>query len=394
MATIPSFPADLSDIVDKVATASRLSFEDGVRLLEHPDLLSVGQLANSVRERLHGNITYYNKNLHLNATNVCEAGCVFCSFARLEEGMPSAYTMSLEQAEEWISKRILPGMTEIHIVNGLNPNLSWEYYPSLLRMIRLKFPQLHIKAFTAVEIHYFAEKYGMTYERVLKELVAAGLGSLPGGGAEIFAPRARRKLCDDKVDAAGWLAVHRTAHKMGLFSNCTMLYGTIEQPAERIDHLVRLRELQDETNGFQAFIPLAYHPENNKLGKIPAPTGADDLRLMAVSRLMLDNIPHIKAYWVMLGVKTAQLAQRFGANDIDGTVTEEKIYHMAGSDSPNSLSEEQLCRLIKSVGRRPVERTTTYEVISSSATNSGAEDRPEIFISHDSRSSQTLRLRA
>jgi aminodeoxyfutalosine synthase len=353
----------LEEIAQKVYDGEPLSSEDGLVLLEHPDLLTVAQLANFVREKLHGDITYYNKNLHLNATNVCEASCVFCSFARLKEGMPSAYTMKIADAEKWISERYVPGMTEIHIVNGLNPDLSWEYYLDLLRMIKVKFPALHLKAFTAVEIHYFAEKYGKSYEQVLTELMQAGLGSLPGGGAEIFASRARRKLCGDKVDGAGWLSVHRTAHKLGLKSNCTMLYGTIETPAERIDHLVQLRTLQAETGGFQAFIPLAYHPENNKLGRIPAPTGMDDLRMIAVSRLMLHNIPHIKAYWVMLGVKIAQIAQRFGANDMDGTVIEEKIYHMAGSRSPDSLTEKDLIRLIKAAGRNPVERTTVYTLV-------------------------------
>jgi len=353
----------LAEISEKVANGTRLSLADGVTLLEHPDFLTVAQLANSVRERLHGNVTYYNKNLHLNATNVCEASCVFCSFARLKEGMPSAYTMKINDAKKWIVERFVPGMTEIHIVNGLNPDLTWEYYLDLLRMIRADFPTLHIKGFTAVEIHYFAEKYNKSYETVLLELMQAGLASLPGGGAEIFAPRVRRKICRDKVDGDGWIEVHRTAHRLGLKSNCTMLYGTIETGVERIEHLIKLRELQDETGGLQAFIPLAYHPENNKLGKIGAPTGADDLRMIAVSRLMLDNIPHIKAYWVMLGIKIAQVAQRFGSNDMDGTVTEEKIYHMAGSRSPDALTEDDLLKLILAAGRQPVERTTVYELV-------------------------------
>ena len=355
----------LSKIRDKVLSGETLSLEDGVRLFQEPDLLGVGQLANVVREKLHGDITYYNRNLHLNSTNVCEADCLFCSFARLREGMPQAYTMSPQKALEWIRERHKPGMTEIHIVNGLNPDLTFDYYLDLLREIRTHYPTLHIKAFTAVEIHYFAEKYGMSYGDVLEQLVEAGLGSLPGGGAEMFAPRARKKLCRDKVDADGWLEVHRTAHQMGLKTNCTMLYGTIETLEERVDHLIRLRSLQEETDGFQAFIPLAYHPENNRLGAIGAPSGADDLRTIAVSRLILNNIPHIKAYWVMLGVKIAQLAQRFGANDLDGTVTEEKIYHMAGSQSPNSMSVEDLENLIREVGRKPVERTTTYGIIRS-----------------------------
>lgn len=353
----------LSDIEAKVAAQEPLSFEDGCKLWRHPNLLEVGLLANQVRERLHGNLTYYNWNLHLNSTNVCEADCIFCSFARLKTGMPEAYSMSIEQAQTWIRERYRPGMTEIHIVNGLNPDLDFTYYLDLLRMIRRQFPALHIKAFTAVEIHYFAEKYGMTYARVLEQLMQAGLGSIPGGGAEIFAPRARKKLCRDKVDAKGWLEVHRTAHRLGLRSNCTMLYGTIETIEERVDHLMQLRNLQQETNGFQVFIPLAFHADGNRLQNLPPPTGVEDLRTIAVSRLLLDNIPHIKAYWVMLGVKTAQTAQFFGANDMDGTVTEEKVYHMAGSQAPQSLSIDELRRVIRCAGREPVERTTTYQLV-------------------------------
>lgn len=357
------FSKNLTPIAEKVFAAEPLSLEDGIALFQEPDLLAVGQLANFVREKLHADITYFNHNLHLNSTNVCEADCIFCSFARLKSGMSQAYTMNLETAINWIRERIHPRMTEIHIVNGLNPDLTFSYYLDLLAAIKLNFPSLHIKAFTAVEIHYFAEKYAKSYEEVLKELMAVGLGSLPGGGAEIFAPRARKKLCGDKVDAEGWLEVHRIAHSLGLKSNCTMLYGTIEKLEERVDHLIRLRELQAETGGFQAFIPLAFHPENNRLGPIGSPTGADDLRTIAVSRLMLNNIPHIKAYWVMLGIKTAQIAQRYGANDIDGTVIEEKIYHMAGAKTPNALGITELIELIKDIGRRPVERTTTYEII-------------------------------
>jgi aminodeoxyfutalosine synthase len=351
-------------ITEKIEHGIPLSMEEGLALLDSSDLLSIGQLANKVRERLHGDITYFNWNLHLNATNVCEANCLFCSFARLKEGMPNAYTMNIAQAKQWITERYRPGMTEIHIVNGLNPNLSFDYYTDLLRMIREAFPTLHIKAFTAVEIHYFAEKYAMSYREVLERLIEAGLGSLPGGGAEIFSPRARKKICDDKVDADGWLEVHRTAHALGIKTNCTMLYGTIETGEERIDHLMRLRKLQSQTNGFQVFIPLAFHADGNRMARIPPPTAVDDLKMIAVSRLMLDNIPHIKAYWVMLGVKTAQTAQLFGANDIDGTVTEEKIYHMAGSHSPDALTIDEIKRVIIAAGRKPIERTTTYDIVS------------------------------
>ncbi|MCB0358454.1 MAG: radical SAM protein, partial [Bdellovibrionales bacterium] len=232
----------LSRIEEKVADGESLSFEDGVALFETPDLLRVGQLANSVRERLHGDRTFYNRNLHLNSTNICEADCIFCSFARLKSGMPQAYAMSVPQALEWIRERFDPRMTEIHIVNGLNPDLPFDYYTGLLSAIREEFPTLHLKAFTAVEIHYFAEKFGMSYREVLERLREAGLGSLPGGGAEVFAPRARKKLCRDKVDADGWLQVHGEAHALGLKTNCTMLYGTIETVEERVDHLLRLRE--------------------------------------------------------------------------------------------------------------------------------------------------------
>lgn len=350
-------------ISEKVLSNQPLTLEDGVVLYNHPNLLDVGQLANTLREKLHGDVTYFNWNLHLNSTNVCEANCLFCSFARLEMGMPKAYTMSIDDARAWIEKRYHQGMTEIHIVNGLNPNLSFEYYEDLLRMIRESFPALHIKAFTAVEIHYFAEKYGLSYEAVLKKLIAAGLGSLPGGGAEIFSDRVRKKICRDKVDADGWLNVHRTAHQLGLRTNCTMLYGTIETVEERVDHLIRLRELQDQTGGFQVFVPLAFHPDGNRMERVPPPTAVDDLRTIAVSRLMLNSIPNIKAYWVMLGIKTAQTAQFFGANDMDGTVTEEKVYHMAGSRSPDALTIEEIKRLIRAAGRTPVERTTTYDIV-------------------------------
>jgi aminodeoxyfutalosine synthase len=358
-----------------------IPFELGVALLQHDDLLGIGQLAHSVREKLHGRICYYNWNLHLNSTNVCEADCLFCSFARLEEGMPSAYTMTIQQAENWIKERYKPGMTEIHIVNGLNPNLPFSYYTQLLRMIKTNFPKLHIKGFTAVEVHYFAEKFGMSYKQVLEELVTAGLGSLPGGGAEIFAPRFRKKICRDKVDGLGWLDVHKTAHLMGLKTNCTMLYGCIETPEEIIDHLVQLRDLQTQTGGFQTFIPLAYHSEGNRMAQLGSPTGFDDLRMIAVSRLMLHNIPHIKAYWVMLGVKTAQVALRFGANDLDGTVTEEKIYHMAGSQSPDELAISSIKRLIERAGCEPVERTTTYEIITPEASLQARTSEPQEQIS-------------
>lgn len=355
--------AELRPIAEKVIAGERLDFADGVTLMTSHDLLTIGRLANHVRERQHGDKTYFNQNFHLNATNVCESNCLFCSFARLEEHMPQAYTMSLDQAFAKVDELATPQTTEVHIVNGLHPGLPWHYYTDLLRGIKARRPNLHIKGFTAVEIHYFAEKFAKTYEQVLGELREAGLDSMPGGGAEIFAERVRRKLCADKVDGPGWLQVHRTAHRMGLKSNCTMLYGHIETPEERIDHMIRLRELQDETGGFQTFIPLAFHHDGNRMRKLPEPTGFDNLKTYAVSRLMLDNIPHIKAYWIMTGIKTAQTSLHFGVDDLDGTVKDEKIYHMAGADTPMALSRAELVRLIREAGRVPVERDTLYNVV-------------------------------
>jgi aminodeoxyfutalosine synthase len=355
--------AGIDDLRDKVEHGERLTFDDGVRLFHTRDIAAIGALANLVRERLHGDVTYFNRNLHINATNVCEASCIFCSFARLKTGDPDSYTMTIEQAVGRIKALSEAFITEVHIVNGLNPDLPFSYYTDLLRAIKVERPDIHIKAFTAVEIQYYAEKYGKSVEGVLQELVAAGLGSIPGGGAEIFHPRARKKLCADKVDADGWLDVHRTAHRMGLRSNCTMLFGSIEKTEERVDHLVRLRELQDETGGFQTFIPLKFHNENNRLKRLPEPTGHDCLRTLAVSRLMLDNIGHVKAYWPMLGVKLAQASLAFGVDDLDGTVREERIYHMAGARTPQELDRAQLIELIRRAGRIPVERDTHYNIV-------------------------------
>lgn len=358
---------ELRPIAEKVLAGERLSFEDGVVLFTTHDLHTLGRLANHVRERLHGDKTYFNQNFHLNATNVCEASCLFCSFARLEEGMPQAYTMTLAQAMTKVEELCTPQTTEVHIVNGLHPGLEFDYYLELLRGIKRIRPQLHIKGFTAVEIHYFADKFGMSHEETLKRLIDAGLDSMPGGGAEIFAERVRRKLCADKVNGDGWLGIHRTAHQLGLKTNCTMLYGHIETPEERVDHLLRLRALQDETGGFQTLIPLAFHHEGNRMRKLPEPTGFDNLRTYAAGRLLLDNIPHIKAYWVMIGTKMAQISLHFGVDDIDGTVKDEKIYHMAGSDEPMALTRPELIRLIREAGRVPVERDTLYNVIAEEA---------------------------
>ncbi len=347
-------------IADKVRNDVPLDLDDGVFLYRYPDLLAVGALANERRERLHGDDTFFNVNFHINPTNVCEADCKFCSFARLTPESPAAYTMSLDQIRQKLVDRLEQPVTEIHIVNGLHGGLSFDYYKDCLRVLKQLRPDVHLKAYTAVEIHYFAEKYGMSYEQVLRELMEAGLGSLPGGGAEIFAERVRHKICKDKANAEQWLEVHRTAHRLGLRSNCTMLYGTIETLEERVDHMLQLRALQAETGGFQTFIPLAFHHEGNDFARLPEPTGVDNLRTYAVGRLMLHNIPHIKAYWIMIGVKIAQVSLSFGVVDLDGTVQEEKIYHMAGAETPQAMTRGDLVRLIREAGRTAVERDTLY----------------------------------
>src|SRR6266568_249292 len=331
--------AGLGGIRDKVLARERLSEADALRLLETPDLAALGALANHVREDRHGDLAFYNRNVHLNFTNVCVASCKFCSFARPDDKTASeGYTMSLEEAVEHVlSKRPL-GITEVHIVNGLHPDLAWDFYLEVPRRIHAAWPELKIKAYTAVEIHFFAEKFGKSYEQVLRELQSAGVDTLPGGGAEIFASRVRRKVCDDKA--------------------------TVERLDERVDHMARLRALQDETGGFQVFIPLAFHPEHNMMGKaFPKPTGYDGLRTYATARLFLDNFEHVKAYWIMLGERLAQTALSFGVDDLDGTVLEERIYHMAGAKTPQALAEPQLHRLIRAAGRVPAERDSLYHVL-------------------------------
>jgi len=357
----------LGTITSKVRAGERLSFDDGVALFRHPDLLAVGQLANEVRERLHGDRTYFNRNMRVEVTNVCVASCLFCSFAKLEEGSPGAVTMKLEEAWRELEVRMSDPPAEIHIVNGLHPGLPFSYYEELLKGFKRIKPDVHMKCFTAVEIHFFAQHYGMTHEQVLVRLREAGLGSLPGGGAEIFHPEVRTRISHDKATAEEYLEVHRVAHRLGMATNATMLYGHIETFEHRVDHLLRLRALQDESMSaparLQAFIPLAFHPDGNGMKNLPAPTGIDDLRTLAVSRLMLDNVPHLKAYWVSMTPKIAQVGLRFGADDLDGTIVHETIYSAAGSTSPSGLKYDQLVRLIREAGRIPVERDTLYNVV-------------------------------
>src|SRR5258707_9440218 len=343
--------ARLVDIADKLDAGVRLTLDDGVRLFDCPDLLTVGWLANREREKRHGKRTFYNFNLRLEATNVCVASCLFCSFARLKPGDPGAYTMSLDEAWDKLRKRSSQRLTEVHVVNGLHPDLPFSYYTELLAGFKRIRPDIHLKCFTAVEIAFFADLYGKSDEQVMRELMAAGLDSLPGGGAEIFAERVRRKIAHDKCGSDRYLAIHRTAHRLGMRSNVTMLYGHIETFEERVDHMLRARALQDDTAGFQAFIPLAFHPDNNQMRKLPPPTASDSLRVHAVARLMCDNIPHVKAFWIATGVEVAQTSLWFGVDDLDGTVQEEKIYHMAGARTPEAMTTRQLERLGRAAGR-------------------------------------------
>jgi aminodeoxyfutalosine synthase len=360
--TPPRDDARLAALRGQVEAGERLSFDDGLYLDAHADLFTLGELANTVRERKNGHFAYYNVNTHLNPTNVCVYRCTFCAFRSDLKG-PKGYVMTDEQILERAAEADRRGATELHIVGGLHHQLPYEWYLNIVRIIHRAHPRLHLKAWTAVEWDWFARLTGRPTRDLLAEMKEAGLGSLPGGGAEIFHPEIRSQICEHKADAGEWLRIHREAHALGLRSNATMLYGHIERPEHRIDHLVRLRELQDQTGGFQTFIPLAFHPDNTRLSHIPKASGLTDLRVMALSRLMLDNFPHIKAYWVMLGIKTAQVALSFGADDLDGTVVHEKIYHEAGSDSPQELSVAEICRLIEEAGRVPVERDTLYHEV-------------------------------
>lgn len=357
----------LGPILEKVEREARLSFEDGVALYRTSDILALGYMANIVRERLHGRITYFNVNRHINPTDVCVASCRLCAFGKKAKD-PKAYTMSLEQVWETAAHGWSEAITEFHIVGGLHPELTLDWYCRMLRGLKERFPQVHLKALTMVEIAYLAQRSKVPVSETLARLKDAGMDSLPGGGAEIFCDRVRRIICDHKIDGTQWLETARAAHQLGLRSNCTMLYGHIETEKDRVDHLVRLRSLQDETGGFVTFVPLAFHPDNTPLQHIPRTTGFQDIKNIAVARLMLDNIPHIKAYWVMMTPRIAQIAQRFGADDIDGTVVEEKIYHDAGAKTRQSLRRNELLTLIREAGREPVERDTLYRPVTRTET--------------------------
>jgi len=359
--------ARLKPICDKVIANERLDFDDAVALYSSGDILALGWMANLVREKLHGNVAYFNVNRHINPTNVCVASCRLCAFGRKKD-TPGTYTMALEEVFTSAATGYTEAVTEFHIVGGLHPDLPLQYFLDMIKGLKERFPQVHLKAFTMVEIAFFAKLNKMTIRDVLLKLKEAGVDSMPGGGAEIFSERVRAIICDHKIDGNEWLETARIAHEVGLKSNATMLYGHIENDEDRVDHLMKLRNLQDETKGFQTFIALSFHPDNTPLQHLPWTTGMQDLKQIAIARLVLDNFPHIKAYWQMLTPKIAQIALRFGADDIDGTVVEEKIYHDAGAETPQGLRRQDLIRLIQAAGSDPLERDTLYSAVTPTET--------------------------
>ena len=368
----------LAEIGKRFEGGRRLSPEDALYLLDHADVLRIGRWANSVREARWGTRCTYNINRHIHPTNVCVFRCTFCSFYR-KPGQEGGYLITPEEAIERAKSLRGQGITELHMVGGCHPTAKTPYYASLFRAIKQELPDIHIKSLTAVEVAWLARVSKASVRDVLLELKEAGLDSLPGGGAEIFAQRVRDLSCGGKCDADEWLEVHRIAHELDIPSNATMLYGHIENSEEIIDHLTRLRDLQDETGGFMTFIPLAYHADNNEMQVDEGPSGMRDLQVLAVSRLFLDNFPHIKAYWIMLGVELAQMALWFGADDLDGTVVDEHIYHDAGARTPDMLGVGELRDLIEKAGRVPMERDTLYRPVGSKEA-AGSESREELSV--------------
>jgi aminodeoxyfutalosine synthase len=352
--------AGLGDLLEKIKKEERLTIDDGLRLYRG-DLLAVGYLANIVRERLNGDNAYFIYNQHINYSNICTNLCKFCAFGK-ESTSNLAYEMTVDDIKRKVEERIAEPITEIHMVGGLHPDLPYSYYLEALKAIKSVRPDVHIQAFTCVEIAHLAELKGASVADTLVELREAGLGSIPGGGAEVFSPRIREKTCEKKLSGEGWLEVAKTAHRLGLKSNATMLYGHIETLEERLEHLDMLRKAQDETGGFMTFIPLAFHPKNTEMADLSRTSGIDDLKNIAVARCFLDNFPHIKAYWVMIGIKMAQVALSFGADDVDGTVKEEIITHMAGAETEQAMAKSLLVAIIKEAGRVPIERDTLYNV--------------------------------
>lgn len=353
----------LEPIAEKVLAGERLTREDGLALYASNDLIGIGQLADTVRRRINGDRVHFMVNRHINPTNICLNRCKFCAFSRNKD-QEGAYEMTLDEIVRAAQDAVPDGAHEIHIVGGLHPDWPFEFHVEMVRRLREALPpHVIIQAFTAVEIEHYAKISGLSTLEVLRILKDAGLQAMPGGGAEIFSERARRLAWDKKTSADDWLRIHGEAHSLGIKTNCTMLYGHIETLEERVDHLIRLREQQDASGGFLAFIPLAFHPLNTELSDLPPTTGYDDVKTLAIARLMLDNIPHIKAFWIMLGLKVAQLSTAFGVDDLDGTVVQERITHMAGASTPEALSKDELLALIRETGHVPVERDTLYNVV-------------------------------
>lgn len=357
----------LKVIGDKISNHERLNQEDGLILYNTYDLLGLGILANHVREEKNGNRAYYIINQHINYSNICRNRCRFCAFGK-DPDDPQAYQMSLDEIEAKVRERLTDPISEIHIVGGIHPHLPFAYYREMLERIKALRPEVLIQAFTAVEIAHLAELAGTSVSETLSVLVEAGLDSLPGGGAEVFSSRIREALCAKKLSSKNWLSVSMAAHRLGIKTNATMLYGHMETLEERVDHLLALRQTQDETGGFLTFIPLAFHPKNTELDEFNGTTGLDDLKNIAVARLMLDNFPHIKSFWIMIGPKLAQISLSFGADDIDGTVIEERITHMAGAETAQAMTREEILHLIREAGREPVERDTLYNQIKEDGT--------------------------
>ncbi|MEO6613283.1 MAG: aminofutalosine synthase MqnE [Chitinophagaceae bacterium] len=365
MIATPGVSPDLQQIAEKVKAGQRISDEEGLLLFEKASLGFVGSLANEVRQRKNGDKVYFNRNFHIEPTNVCVFSCNFCAYSKLYAQREDGWELSIDQMLHMVKKYDGKAITEVHIVGGVHPKMNLQFFADLLKAIKAHRPSLHIKAFTAVEYDYMFRKAKVSVEEGLKFLVAAGLDSIPGGGAEIFHPEIREKICADKVDANGWLLIHETAHRLGLHSNATMLFGHIEKYEHRVDHMRRLRELQDKTGGFNTFIPLKFRNKDNDMSIIPESSVVEDMKTYAISRIYLDNFPHLKAYWPMLGRQNAQLSLAFGVDDMDGTIDDTtKIYSMAGSEEQNpSMSTAELVTLIKQARREPVERDTLYNEI-------------------------------
>lgn len=355
----------LADIAEKVIAGDRLTFDDGMRLYASNDILALGKMADIVNQRKNGDVVYFVQNHRVTPTNVCAYHCNFCSFRRNYKDR-DAFIRSPEDLVDRAAQTYTERTSEFHIVGGMIPEMDVAYFVTLIQALKETFPTVHVKAFTAVEIAYMAEVSNMSFEEALKRLAEAGLDAMPGGGAEIFHPEVRRKICPEKADGNEWLEIHGLAHKLGIKTNATMLYGHIERADHRVDHLIRLRDQQDATGGFLTFIPLAYHPENNNLGrakKLDWTTGFEDLKALAISRLMLDNFAHVKAYWISMTPQLAQVSLSFGVSDVDGTVVEEDIYHAAGATTEQGMTRQELTHLIRSAGKVPVERDALYNHI-------------------------------